>query len=421
MSAAQCEDRSFPFWYANFYTDLSLLKHFLENMGVAPLIIIEHRNFNDQTIKYKVVSDEGKFVNFGGFYINTASGYVCLGYNANNGEYIPIFNLVDVFNSNSILGDKNILGDVFTLDDLLYIIERFKINYREFQVRDYLYDVFLTRDDKIFRSISLNYIKDNLGKRIKYSNLAYLEEIDLFNFLSGLFSVVSKEIDHLGKVFFGNFILEDDRSIVGKTQPLESPLDGGHMERYFVRGVTQGYDSVFLRELSSVALGRNRRLLGKTRGESSAGLYDVYTGDTKKGIAVASSWAYFDQYDITTVSSISEDKIRSYNIVDLLRSIGREADLFFTLDVYKDNPKFFEVLMNKLGLLSVVDSIGRDKFIKRAFDYKKLLSIIEMGGTYSRKVKLPQTSFMSVGTRSVLSSGKVFEKAGKRLLRRFNT
>lgn len=374
----------------------------IDKFGIERLIEVVPNLGGEYKIRYRVVKDEGRFITFCGMMVNTESGYIALGYNNDNKFYIPVARITDVFNS-AVFGGSGGSGGELGLEDVLYIIEEFKINFREFKVVEYIKKL-VGEGGVRFSSVSIEFLRGEMGKSGE-NNLNVMEDSDFYLYMVMVFQELMEWVDKLGRKFFWRFILGE-----GPTVDVGDPKK---MDVMYVKWINAGVDRDFLLELSSCGVARNRRCIGAS--SEVIGVVKSFRKDGCKGAAYLSSWTFYDQFDLKSIEYVKEEKIRSYNINDLVRAVDRDVDLFFSVGIYGDSKKPFEVLMGKLGVLVEIDKIGRRDFIENTYEFSKMLATREMGGSYSRKVKREQASILPAGERSIIGAGRVLEKITKRI------
>ncbi len=372
---------------------------FLEDNGIKSFITVGRINRSPVQIKYKVLGDTSKFVNLFRLNVSTETGFACLGYNANSSAYIPIFSVVELFNK---LFFKDFSSPVFTIDDLKYFMESFKLNYEDFNAIDYLRGM-LSGLSSESGSVVFRYLLSQRDDKYLDKIIFNMGDDDVYKLIYSFYEEVLLHVDQFARVFMGNFILEPDRRSVD--------IPGSGMESSFLGGIRAGVPAEFLREVSSCGVGRNRRM-------------DVLTNrifnDKKKALALLSSWAYYDAYKDNDLKSVGSGKILCYNFLDLLRSIYREQDLFFSYDMLKDSKAFYKNLIKKLGLEKEIERLGEKEFLESVVGYAKVVGTMEMGGSYSRRVKNNQVNFSSVVSKSISNSGSTFLRVSKRILSKFS-
>lgn len=376
------------------------------------------------TFSFEVLSDHGRFVNFCGVMVNTESGDICLGYNANNDMYIPIANLVDILNAKLIMQGSGF--PEFTLDDVLVFIENYKMDYTTASPVSYFNDLLKgrlsTNNVKYsYRSIALNYLKEkrgaSTGSVVDPNNpnavnvLDVMSDDDFYRVVMSDMANINTWCKVIGQEFLGNYILEDDFSTVGSTSSRSK-----HTTMY-LNSISRGADAEFMKELTSLGFAIKRRLQA----------YDMAIKGSKPigfMAALLSSNAYADAYQDDNFDKISVDKIRAYNLADLLRTLDRDQDLYFSQDeLLGRNPSkapstsYMDALLKKLGLEAAFAGLkSASTFID---GYSKLLDLNDMGSDYTIQVKGPQRDFAPVAVRSLSGAGRLVNKMCGRILKKF--
>ena len=415
------------------------IKNFYTDNGLTPFLEVTDMNVKDDTCKlhYSEYSDDGHFINFAGVMVNSESLYVALGYNANNSLYIPVVSMLEILNI-SIFGDeKGPIGK----DEALYILENSKLNYKDFDLKSYCREILVgnvVSTGYKFSSLILNFVETgikagaNVAGNTGNSILDSMSNEDLYRILFEFMKRFTDKMDNLGKEFFGNFIAEEDRGVV-----MQSSAFG--FDKLFKNFGVKSYESLYLKNINSRGLDPSLARELSSIGFGIKGRRDIYnntTDDFTKMLAVLSSNAYIDHENIN-YNAIDDEKINTYNIVDLLRGVGKEQDLVFSVDVMQELGKdqLYNLLLNKLSITSDIAKIGNNRFFENLNKYtgkaktvaaqvdkagtQGVMNRVDVGSVYTRKVEGEQTNFVTFSSRALINAGKLFDRIALRILKVF--
>lgn len=396
----------------NYDKPIPTIDRLLEENGLTPMIefiVYRKSDGDDLIIKYKLVKDEGKFINFGGLNLNTESGYFCIGYNSNNDSYIPLFKIDELLN-NILFGDEDV--KLLDTETAVYIVERIKLEGESFDVISFVGDLIKSKNHSKSIILSLISSVNLLNNEIKVGN-----NDEFYEILTEFFSWIIKSVDKFAKSLLGNFIHEYSRNEVLRN--MNKTYDDVDVYKERIEGLylkllkDKNIDPIFLRELSSCGLGIKRRnsLLKVT------GISDI------KKFLILSSWAYIEVWDSASFDSLSNDKIYAYNLFDILRAIDREQDIFFGYDMLNslNIDKYIDTLIKKLQVVSEVNNIGYDNFLRNIRSYAKNVSLLrDMGSSYASRMKFEQKDFLVYSSKGLINSGKIVDKIAKRILKKFS-
>lgn len=408
----------------SFKTFDSLKSFFSDNL-LTPLIVVD--NINKATdsceIKYYECDDEndkGSFINFGGLMINTKSLCAVLGYNANPNSYIPLFDIKEFFNVSLFSKGVNLIGK----EETLYIIERFKLDFRGFSIHDYIMELISNTNTNSldFSSVLLNFVQDKVIKGTAsisniYDTFMLMTDKDILQLWSIFFRNVLGIVHALGKELFGNFIVEDDiqeRKANANKDFISLFKSGtkGYENAYLQNIKYRNIPPVFAREAGSMGFGMNRR----------KDVISSRSSDYAKNMAILSSGSYIDTFNRDAIPSITDEKIYTYNMMDILRGVNKDQDIFFSYDtlIELNNDQLFKILVKKLNIDVEISNIGISSFIKHLGEYNaSMKNLQDTGGIYSTQVKKGQRNFTSFSTRELIGSGKLIDKIFQRVLKKF--
>lgn len=383
------------------------------NRFATPFVRVDKKN-NALAVKFHVNSDFGKFVNFFGLNVNTESGAVCLGYQSNSESYIPLFNLAEYLNKAFFNGDWTVTGE-----DVVYLLESTKID-PNFDLYGYLKSLDKSSSTYPYTAISLNYLsgEDNNSKKVNYFTIN--DSDDMYLNIYDDFGRVNTRVGELVRELLFNAILENE----GIDEVAKDTNRSGMCRMYLDSINRRGVDPMFMRELSSYTIGMKKRANIYGWGKDWA-----RTFGPKKVCGVLSSWSYTDYYTEDRLTNITDDKINTYNLMDLIRSINRDQDLYFSFDEGRDksdgkggtivgNRAFFEALAKKLGLEAAFAGLGTNSG-KQIENFIVMASLRDTGAAYSRTVKNNQKDFAVISSQSMVTVGRLFDKVSARVIKKF--
>jgi hypothetical protein len=423
-------------------SDLNRIKKFFENNNITPLLTIKGVTStpNDATfaISYLECSDSGQFVNFGGILVNTVTLYAVIGYNANPNSYIPIFDMVDFFNEFLFGSESNPLDVTFPKipnasvignEEAKYIIESMKLDYKGFSVKMYVNSLIeSSRTGSLeFSSIVMNYINDSVNKGTggnsvdkAHEKFNAMDDDFLMTSISAFYRSCNGILELLGNEFFGKFLMEvDDKEKLDNAssdiQSLVRHSKNSYENLYLKNIKDRNIDPVFVREVGSLGFGMKKRAEAAGKG-----------GDPRRNLAILSSGCYIDSISKGALDTVTDDKINSYNIMDILRGTDKDQDMFYSfyvLDKLKDST-VYNNFIKKLNIDTEISLIGNTKFLDNLRDYSKEMIVrrdtgVISGGKFSKEVTPAQQTFVSYSTTELLNAGKLIDKVFGWLLKNF--
>jgi hypothetical protein len=395
--------------------------------NITPLIDFNRASSMLMEVNYKECSDDGGYVGFGGLMVNTESLCAVLGYSGNNSGYIPLFNVAEMLGI-FLFGEekKSLIGK----DEAKYIIESFKLDYKGFSIVEYAKTLVEGTTTALeFKSVLMNYRDNAISKpTVKKDTLLpiYLwDDEELIDVITKFIKSLLVSIDDIAKEFFDNFAPEANTQEVmsnmkkDMTSLLKGTAKTTSLEALFLKNISEAkVPPIFARELVSTGFARRSRM-------------DIAKSDTsskRKELAVLSSGSYADEGEgnpnskVISVESIPDDKIATYNLLDILRGINRDQDMFFSYDVATalGNETLYKTLLNKLKIENEVNKITSEKFQKNLVNYaSKVSHFMDRGFVYSKSTTQGQKDFAVFVSRSLGSAGKLVKKIADRMVSKF--
>jgi hypothetical protein len=300
------------------------------------------------------------------------------------------------------------------------MLEGFKLNFRGFDILGYLRSLDASKDST-YNSIIMTFLNESLDiANVSDAVDAYVDSDEIWKKLFLALKPLVRGIEEVSKIFFGNFIAEEDLPAVvgGAGYSLESLFTpqhrGGSYENAYLKNIKyRGVPPEFAREMSSVGFGINRR----------KEILDIQRGsDYTKMLAILSSNAYVDVFDKSSLLSAPDAKVATYNIIDLMRGIRRDMDLFFSVDMLEESKsdKLYDVFKKSLQIEAEISFIGNNAFVENINRYKNEMNkYVDRGALYSKNVKSSQQYFSTFSTRALINAGKVWDKVSGRLMKVF--
>jgi hypothetical protein len=405
---------------------LDKLSNFYSDNSLTPFInYFRTSNDTTTTIEFCECSDSGKFICFGGLMVNTETLYASLGYNSNNNYYIPVLDLVELFNN--VLFDGKATLDK---DNVLYIIETFKLDFKNFDIKGYIDSVLRELGNPSvdsFKSVVLRYVHTETDTSDTDEPQKYvydlMDSLDILMGISFLLKNLNLNLSSLSYFFFGNFLVEANRTEVIQG----SSFDTADLVSAKTYGGVKGYESLYLkqikengtspafaRELSSLGFGLDRRV----------DILTSTTDDEVRDLALLSSGVYASLPKKSDLKKVDDTAIGIGNVLDLLRGIDSDQDLFFSYDmlISVGEDKYIKGLIKKLGLEQDIARIGNQAFVKGIKDYAlSMLPLIDSGAVYGRRVAPDQKDFVTFSSREFITSGRLFKKVSDKILKKFST
>jgi hypothetical protein len=317
--------------------------------------------------------------------------------------------------------------NILEKDDVKFIIESFKLERDKF-------DIFTFCKEKLegvigintykYKSVILNYVDDSTINTSstktdpKYKTFYSMDSEDLWLSLTFLIKRFLSIIDAFGKELFGNFIAEENiEKSIKSYKDYDATLqfkalkyEPGYQSAYLKNIKDRGVDPEFAREVSSIGFGINRRkeVLENPPRDS-------------RDLAILSSGAYVTAFGGETLDNMSDKKIDLYNLMDILRCIGKEQDMLFGVDMITDinSDVLFNSLVNKLDITTEMSNLGpKAKDDIRAYKFK-MLKLVDKGAVYSRDVSPEQGALVPFSSRELVNSGKLVQVLLERVIKHF--
>ena len=407
------------------FKDTSELKY-RRGFGVDSDYFSNTRSYGDTFIQYVHVTDAGeRFINLFGLSVGVNSGDIALGYFPDGDSYIRVANLYDMMNKLMFSTNKRIIGD----EDMRYILESIKLNpeMASVSVIDDVKDIAsLNGFDIKYDSIILNAISYKNNKSFSKEVQRFFDKnskdgIWLRKLIDGCI-VISCDLEAVARDYFGNFISEESWSdVINNSSKSIGYLMNEkipNMESLMIKYLSYGIPVDLLYGLKSYGFGVKQRrslITPYMRGQ----IYNRINPKSLYSLAEAlSSIAYVDN------GANVPPLVRTYNMLDMIRSSGWEMNMLFSLDVIRQykNYSLYQSLYKRFSLedLMMECQISEKDFIINMDKYfNRFASMVDRGSMYSRNVSFKQYQFLIYSKRMMESSGSLFQKASEMVLKKF--
>ena len=377
-----------------------------------------------------------KFITLFGLPVGIESGDIALGLFPDGDNYIRIDNLWDILDDilNTVISvsnnrhdmshsdNSNIYFGSLSIGEKKYILEYLKLNpIKAVHVMRECIESCL-RNDILLKNKSLTLRLVNT--RSTSSNSLYRNVSEVFSngiIESLVLSFTNKLISmyRISKTYFVNHIVESDISgILYKNKGIRNILDyrNGNAESLYRMYVDEyGLPDTFIRGISQYGYGikEKSKIISYSKSYSSKNLSSADMGE------ILSAYSYMDGTDAIWAVT------RSYNILDLLRAIGSEEDILFSIDLSLNYnvDTLIENRIHKFHLDDILDicEITLKDFVVNVGKYEKSLMLInDLHGMYKRKVTHAQYCFSMFSSDMIRSAGVLFDRVGKMVLKKFD-
>lgn len=371
------------------------------------------------SIEYELVLDDNaRFINLFGLCVNVDNGNIAFGVSPNPDRYIKLGNFYDYIRdantysyslaSESFLKLKN--------DDLRFLLEDLKLNPKNLYTNAQDYDLYFSRlinnKDLNMKSLILNLVsdKDNIYNS-KRSN-KFLNEKCVIHLIENWVNTQLDILSIFSNLFERGLLEKNIKEVWKESETYKLFKSKTSTETRFIAYLEEiPYD--FLSAVRSYGFGIKQR---------STYLYKILRSTDMNDIIgcgeILSSLSYIDDTYFIPAN------VKTYNIIDMLRAVGDDGDLFLSLDIlleYK-NTSLYRKLDEKYSLSEILQDVGVSKrdFILGVQKYRKrAMLLIDRCGEHTIDVTKGQYSFSSLGERSIINSGRIFEKVSSRILKKF--
>lgn len=383
-------------------------------------------NPSKKSLKLTRVTDEdAKFLNLYGLFVDIESGDIALGMFPDSDNYYCVGNIYTVI-SKEMFGSDTIPSYI----DRKYILECLKLGAQ--YASDSIYEAVMS-DYKESDNVDAKYdsVIMNLAYAWSYRN-KMPDEMKAFDFVRSDNKYINYIMDSCNQIltslektaihYYGAFISEpsikevfeslNDSISIGELIELSEP----NIEKLTIKYMSYGIPLDFLLDLKSYGLGIKQR---KILYQNIQGNWGSDGGKKKirDSMDMLSSMQYLDSRD----GSIDRTKVICYNVIDLIRSIGRENDMFFSIDliIKFKNRSVFDSLESKfsIGDIMLENKISEEDFVKCLRDYmRNVYPKINTGSMYTRKVLPTQYNMVTYSPYQIRNAGKTFERLNKVIL-----
>ena len=406
------------------FKDTSELRY-RRDFGADSQYFSNNRSYGDTFIQYVHVIDAGeRFINLFGLSVGVNSGDIALGYSPNGDSYIRVANIYDRMNKLMFSTNKRIIGD----DDMRYILESIKLN-PELASTTVIEDV---KDIASLNGFDIKYQSVILNAISYKNNKSFSKEVQRFfdtNSRDGMWlrKLISEcvsmscDLEAVARDYFGNFISEDSWKDVlsNSSKDIGTILEekSPNMESLMIKYMSYGVPAELLHGFRAYGFGVKQRRSLITPYMKGV----VYRTDPKMLYSFAealSSLAYVDN------GANIPPQVRTYNILDMIRSSGWEMNMLFSLDVIRQyrNDSLYQSLSKRFSLddLLMECKITEKDFVLNMDKYSgRFVSLVDRGSMYSRGVSFKQYQFLIYSKRMIESSGNLFQKASEMVLKKF--
>lgn len=389
----------------------------------------------------RIISQENaKFINVFGLFVDIETGNIALGLFPDSDNYVCIGNFYEVL-SKSMFNTKTMPDWV----DKRFLLEQMKLNPKDFMKSSYqtVLDMYQDslRDCTKYSSILLNIASEWVDstkedpEEVKYfkkhnSSGDFVKEAMTYGISH------SVQYDVVAANFFTVYIVENTSSDVTRRMEqmknstfgdlINDTAVGGNLESLYLMYVGEYHlPPVFLRALKSYGLGLKQRKVIVGTVADRRGNIKSYNNESLLMVAEnLSSMLYLYSGQITGDTD-RKAKTAGFNIIDLLKTVGWEESMLFSLDMVQTlhNRSVYDSLVKRFSIeeLLLETKTSMKDFVMSLDTYRKIiLPLIDNGSLYTRKT-LPSQYAMSVfSPRQVESAGKVFESMSKMILKKFD-
>lgn len=389
---------------------------------------------DDKKLRLKLVTNEdAKFMNLYGVFVDVETGNIALGMFPNPNEYYCVGNIYrfiakELFNREDIPDfiDKKYILECLKTDISVtnqYIYKSVKEDYsRKVSAIDVKYksvlmnlvdrmktidDVDVQEDMKFFEQVSKNF------------GYEYFREIAL-HCIYLLQSVEKVAIDFYGAFISENNFVEPLKALNGNTD-IKDVLSSNeaNMEQLTVLYLKYEIPMNFLLTMKSYAMGIKQRKTLYTIIEAKK--FDYFYEMFFKAVNMLSSM----QYMVNRSCDLSEESYKKsvcYNIIDLLRAIGKEGDFLFSLDmlVEKKNKTVFDGLEKSFHIKDMLNDshITEEEFAVCLKEYMtNVYLLVNEGCTYTRKVRQQKYNMIEFSVPQIENAGRLFNRVGRLILK----
>jgi hypothetical protein len=372
----------------------------------------------------KVLDSGARFINLFGLFVDSNSGDIALGLFPNPNDYISIGNIYDLI-AEHMFGSKEIPDHV----DKKFLLESLKLNVAGC-IMDIDTEVYKTEEYvPEFDSVILNLANQLKHQRLCKSFDGYDKNRD-----TCICTIIKTCADILNSIvkasrsFFGAFIEESNVKEIGTNSLINSDLhnilDSGkpNLEVLTDKYIMMGVSPDLLFALKSYGYGIKQRslivdsIVKLSYRDGLDNKKDIYSlGDKLSSMSYLSTKA-------TAINGV--DTI--FNILDMLRAVGWDNSLFFSLEMIQSekNRFIYDSVVKKFCIKDIIKESGikESDFVKGILEYKEsVLPVISYGYMYTRKPGNVGYCLSTHSIRQLISAGNVFNMVGELVSGKFKT
>lgn len=380
-------------------------------------------------LNVELVTDaNAKFINLFGLSVDADSGDVALGYFPNNSQYICVGNFYEMLRTLMFGTKKKDLEDSrkrIQNSDFKFILEDLKINpkYRSNHYEDIEHLFKSSGSATKYDSVILNLVYERLSSGVPKYMKSFLDSCSDGVWVRTLINqciLLSQDLESVSRDFFNNFIAESGslEVVSNSRDTLKDSIEGRkpNLDSLMLKYISYGIPIDFLLGLKSYGFGiKQRKSVLPSTGVRSLSSLPVST--------VAGIGEKLSSLTYVEVGQIEESLIHVYNIMDLIRATGTESEILFSIEMLREkNSSLYTGISKRLGLDDIfLDCKISDKdFISGITRYEdRFLNLIDRGSMYSRNITFEQYSLVSFSSKMLESSGKLFQKAVGRVIKKF--
>ena len=374
---------------------------------------------------YKKVLDSGaRFINLFGLFVDVNSGDIALGLFPNPNDYISIGNIYDLI-AKYMFDKKEIPNHV----DKNFLLERMKLNIAgcmmDIDTEVYKTEEYVPEFDSVVLNIT-GKIKHQRSSK-SYDGYDKNREKCISTIIKKCANILNS-IVKASRSFFGAFIEESNVREISVNSlinlDLSKVLDSGkaNLEVLTDKYIMMGVSPDLLFALKSYGYGIKQRNLIV---DSIVKLGFRNDLDNKKDIYSLGDKLSSMSYLSTKAATLNGiDTI--FNILDMLRAVGWDNSLFFSLEMIQEEKSRFiyDSVTKKFCIRDIITESGikESDFVKGILDYKEsVLPVMSYGYMYTRKPNSGGYCLSTHSIRQLISAGSVFDMVDGLVLSKFKT
>lgn len=376
------------------------------------------------------VTDEGaKFLNLYGLFVDIESGDIALGMFPDPDDYYCVENIYSIISS-KMFGSSKMPSYV----DEKYVLECLKIGAS--YSKDSIYEAVISdynesdgvdiKYDSVIMNIAESWNHRNkLPKELTTFDSNRSDSRYIYNIMDSCVQIL-QSLEKTATQFYGAFISEgsvkDVLDTLDESTLVVDLLNGSepNLEKLTILYMGYGIPLDFLLALKSYGLGiKQRKMIYQGLKGLKANWKQSSRGQIMDYIDMLSSMRYLNDRDVNT----DKIKVTCFNVIDLIRAVERENDLFFSIDliIRFKNRSVFDSLESKFSINDIMleNKISEEEFVKCLRDYMiNVYPMINNGSVYTRKVLSTQYSMASFSPYQIRNAGRTFERLNKMILKK---